>query len=76
MPVSHFEGLAFFIYGDQFMYTINHWPDITELILPGPIAEDLYRQLLEPFEDKTEAKAFWEESPSTIIILEPLDSIF
>ena len=57
------------------MQTINHWPDITELALPEPIAHDLYHHLLDPFEDETEARGFWEEAPSTIIIMEPLDSI-
>jgi len=57
------------------MQTINHWPDITELALPEPVAHDLYGQLLEPFSDEAAAKEFWEEAPSTIIILEPLDSI-
>jgi len=57
------------------MQTINHWPDITDLGLPEPVAHDLYDHLLEPFDTEFEAKVFWEEAPSTIIILEPLDSI-
>jgi len=57
------------------MQTINHWPDITKLALPEIVAQDLYRQLLEPFSDESAAKEFWEEAPSTIIILYPSDSI-
>jgi len=57
------------------MQTINHWPDITKLALPKTVAQDLYRQLLEPFEDELSAKEFWIEAPSTLIILEPQDSI-
>ena len=57
------------------MQYIHHWPDKTKLALPETVAEDLYRQLLEPFEDESSAKQFWKEAPSTIIILEPLDSI-
>jgi len=57
------------------MQHINHWPDITKLALPKTVAQDLYRQLLEPFENESAAKEFWREAPSTIIILDPLDSI-
>jgi len=57
------------------MQYINHWPDKTKLTLPETVAEDLCRQLLEPFEDESSAKEFWKEAPSTIIILDPLDSI-
>ena len=57
------------------MQYINHWPDKTELALPKSISQELYRQLLEPFEDEPAAKAFWEESSSTIIILDHNDSI-
>jgi hypothetical protein len=57
------------------MQTINHWPDKTIQELPETVSQDLYKHLLEPFEDESEAKEFWEEAPSTIIILEPLDTI-
>ena len=57
------------------MQYINHWPDKTELSLPKTVAQDLYRQLTVPFENESLAKAFWEETPSTLIILDPHDSI-
>ena len=57
------------------MQYINHWPDLAELSLPEPVAQDLYGQLLEPFDSKGEAKEFWEETFSTVIILNPHDSI-
>ena len=53
------------------MQYINHWPDMAELNIPKEVAQDLLRQLLEPFDSAGEAKAFWEETSSTIIILEP-----
>ena len=57
------------------MQYIDHWPDITELALPKSVAKELYRQLLEPFADETEAKQFWNESSTTLIILNPTDNI-
>ena len=57
------------------MKYINHWPDVAELELPEPVSQDLFGQLLEPFADEIEAKEFWNESSTTLIILEPSDSI-
>ena len=57
------------------MQYINHWPEMAELTLPEPVSHDLYRQLLEPFDSEGEAKNFWEEAPSTLIILDPTDNI-
>ena len=57
------------------MQYINHWPDKTKLSLPDTVAQDLHRQLLEPFDSETSAKAFWDESSTTLIILDPTDSI-
>ena len=57
------------------MQYINHWPDLTKLSLPEAVAQDLHGQLLEPFDSEHDAKAFWEETSSTIIILDPTDSI-
>jgi len=58
------------------MQIITHWPDTTELaVIPDIVAEEIYRQLIEPFENESLAKAFWEETPSTLIILAPHDSI-
>ena len=57
------------------MQYINHWPDIKELALPETLAQDLQHLLLQPFDSEASAKAFWREAPSTIIILDPSDSI-
>ena len=57
------------------MQYINHWPDTAELTLPETVAQDLQHRLLEPFDSAGEAKAFWNESSSTLIILDPHDSI-
>ena len=57
------------------MKYINHLPDKTELALPDTVAQDLQHRLLEPFDSTGEAKEFWEEAPSTIIILDPSDNI-
>ena len=57
------------------MQYINHWPDMAELTLPKPVSQDFYRQLLEPFDDKSSAKEFGDETSSTIIIMDPKDSI-
>ena len=57
------------------MQYINHWPDKTELALPKIVAQELYHHLLEPFDNESSAQAFWEEAPSSIIILNKFDSI-
>lgn len=57
------------------MQYINHWPEMVELTLPEAVSQDLYRQLLEPFDSEGDAKQFWEETFSTVIILDPSDNI-
>ena len=57
------------------MQYINHWPDITKLSLPETVAQDLHHRLLEPFDDEAAAKEFWIETSTTLIILDPTDSI-
>ena len=57
------------------MQYINHWPDTAELSLPKTLAQDLFGQLLEPFESEASAKKFWNESSTTLIILDPTDNI-
>ena len=57
------------------MQYIDHWPDMAELTLPKTVTQDLHKQLLEPFDSSGEAKQFWREAPSTVIILDPTDSI-
>ena len=57
------------------MPTINTWPNIKELALPETLAQDLQQRLLEPFDSEDEAKEFWDETSSTLIILDPTDTI-
>ena len=58
------------------MQCINHWPDdMAELALPKSISQELHRQLLEPFDSVASAKEFWNETSSTVIILDPSDNI-
>ena len=47
------------------MQTITHWPDMSELSLPGTVAQDLRRRMLEPFKDESSAKcgAPWHIAP-------------
>jgi hypothetical protein len=57
------------------MQYINHWTDPATLDLPAAVSKDIHQRLLEPFASEQEAKSFWQEAPSTIIILDPTDSI-
>ena len=57
------------------MQVIYHWPDIHELKLPNSVAKEVWRQLLEPFETEEAAKEFWQEAPSTFIVLDSGDSL-
>jgi len=51
------------------MKIINHWPTLDELSLLETIATEVLTLLVEPFKSEDEAKAFWQECHSTIIIL-------
>ena len=57
------------------MQYINHWPDMAEITLPGTLTQDLQHRLLEPFDSAGEAKAFWKETATTLIVLNHSDSI-
>ena len=57
------------------MQYITHWPDMAKLNIPKAVSQDLQHRLLEPFDSEALAKEFWQEAPSTIIILDPSDSI-
>ena len=56
------------------MQYINHWPDMAKLNIPEAVSQDLQHRLLEPFDSAGEAKEFWKETSSTLIILAPSDS--
>ena len=57
------------------MQYINHWPDKTKLSLPDIVTRDLQHRLLEPFDSEASAKQFWNETSTTLIILDHTDSI-
>lgn len=57
------------------MQQIDHWPDKAKLTLPKELSQDLQQKLLQPFASETEAKQFWEETSTTLIILDPTDNI-
>ena len=57
------------------MQYITHWPDMVELELPEPVSQDLQRRLLEPFDSERDAKVFWDETSSTVIVLDRADTI-
>jgi len=51
------------------MQIINHWPTNDEIALPEAVIRALINALVEPFASENEARAFWHECPSTIIVL-------
>lgn len=57
------------------MQYINHWPDMATLTIPEEVSQDLHQRLQEPFDSEQEAKEFWQEAPSTVIILDTADAI-
>ena len=56
------------------MQYINHWPNMVEMALPEAVSQDLFLQLLQPFDSAGEAKEFWQETYCTLIILDHNDS--
>jgi hypothetical protein len=58
------------------MQQINDWPDTAELTLPEAVSQDLHQQLTLPFDTEAEAKQFWQEAPSTLIILDPTEELY
>ena len=57
------------------MQYINHWPEMVELNIPKAVSQDLQHRLLEPFDDESAARAFWNETSTILIILDPTDFI-
>lgn len=59
------------------MHQITHWPDTATLDLPEEVSQDIHHRLLLPFasEAEAEAKEFWQEAPSTVIILDPAENL-
>jgi len=59
-----------FLFGEYDMQIINHWPSVNEIALPELVATEVINFLVEPFTNEQEAKVFWLECPSSIIILD------
>ena len=57
------------------MQYITHWPDMAKLNIPEAVSQDLQRRLLEPFDSEASAKSFWNETSTTLLILDPTDTI-
>ncbi len=57
------------------MQVITHWPRFEELKLPTGIKEAFKAHLLAPFDSEAQAKAFWRECPSTLLIFDTGDSL-
>lgn len=51
------------------MQLIKHWPALDDLLLPLSVATELKALLIEPFTNEEEAKSFWLECPSSLIVL-------
>ena len=63
------NGIWPFLFGESEMQLIKHWPAFDDLSLPLSVTTDLKAFLIEPFTTEEEAKSFWLECPSNLIIL-------
>ena len=53
---------------------MNTWPELEQL--PTNVKTALIKHLLEPFQNLSEAKAYWEESGTSLVIGEmPIDAV-
>lgn len=57
------------------MQCFNYWPELSKMALPELVAQDFYQHLLMPFSSKATAKEFWDDAPSSIIILNDFDCL-
>lgn len=55
------------------MQLLNHWPNECDLSLPEEVKQSLLTHLLEPFGDEENAKIFWQDYPSMIVIFDQND---
>lgn len=56
------------------MQIINTWPEAINLVLPELVKIVLIKHLTEAFQDKEEAKSYWQENQPILIILEQYDT--
>jgi hypothetical protein len=59
----------------RFMQVLKHWPNECDLSLPEEVKKALLAHLLEPFGDEENAKKFWQDCPSMIVIFDQNDPI-
>ena len=57
------------------MQVLKHWPNERDLSLPEEVRQALLTHLTEPFGDEENAKIFWLEYPSMIVIFDPNDPL-
>ena len=60
------------------MQLLKHWPSESDISLPEKVKQALLTHILEPFDDEENAKTFWQDYPSMIVIFDqndPLDSL-
>ena len=58
------------------MQTINTWPELAQIDLPKNVKTALINHLLEPFQNLSEAKAYWEAIGTSLVIGEmPVDAV-
>ena len=53
------------------MQTITRWPELTNLDLPKPTQIAIRKNLLEPFESESAAKAYWQSSGTKLVLSAP-----
>lgn len=51
------------------MQILHHLPSENQLILDNHVAQSVVEHLIRPFNSRDDAKAFWDEYPSTIVVL-------
>ena len=57
------------------MQILHYLPTENQLILNSLVAHSVVDLLIEPFGTRDEAKAFWQEYPSTIVVLNSKDDV-
>jgi hypothetical protein len=74
-----FTGIGFLVsIRRKFMQLLKHWPSESDISLPEKVKQALLTHILEPFDDEENAKTFWQDYPSMIVIFDqndPLDSL-
>lgn len=56
------------------MLIISQWPETLSCALESTLYFSLIERLTEPFQTEAEARAFWNKTPTQIVIIEPSDN--